>query len=317
MLTRRRVIAAKVESVEGTMEVITVTEAGILAIDPKFDIDFKSYERNNIKMNTLSNLVPLMGQRSVKVSFKAELKGAGVAYSASIKPALSPYLRACGMTEVIDTTASAEKATYTPASTGIPALTIWVYEDGMIKKARGCRGTVKISGKVGEPIFAEFSFDGVFDSVVDGAMISPTFEATVPPILMGTTLSLDAVTTMVAESFGIDLGNSLQMRGSMSAADGYLSCLLTDRKPTFNIDPEMTLVAAYDFIGKWKLATAVALSIGPVGPAGVYNKFTLSAPKCVYGKVGSGDRSGIQVADISGSLAMNTGDDEFQLQFVK
>jgi len=317
MLTRRRVIAAKVEGVEGTAEAITVAEAGILAIDPKFDIDFKSYDRNNIKLNTLSNLVPLMGQRSVKISFKAEVKGAGAAYSAILKPALGTYLKGCGFAETIDVTAGAEKATYLPASTGIPSLTIWVYEDGLIKKARGCRGTVKFTGKVGEPVFAEFSFDGVFDAVVDGAMIAPTFEATVPAVLMGTTLSLDAVTTMVAESFGIDIANSLQLRGSMSAPDGYLSALLTDRKPTFSLDPEMALVATYDFIGKWKAAASAALSIGPVGPAGVYNKFTLSAPKCVYTKVGSGDRAGIQTADIAGNLAMNTGDDEVKLEFVK
>ena len=316
MLTRRRVIAAKVEAVEGTKEVITVAEAGILAIDPKFDIDFKSYERNNIKKNTLSNLVPLMGQRSAKVSFKAELKGAGIAYSAIIKPALGVYLRACGFREVMVVTAGTESATYKPASTGIPTLTITVYEDGLIKTARGCRGSVKISGKVGEPVFAEFSFDGVFDSVIDGAMISPTFESSVPPILMGTVLSLDAITTLVAESFGIDMGNSLQLRGSMSAADGYLSCLLTDRKPTFSIDPEMTTVAVYDFIGKWKAATVAALTIGPVGTVD-YNRFTLSAPKCVYTKVGNGDRSGIMTADIAGNLAMNTGDDEFVLAFPK
>lgn len=317
MLTRRRVIAAKVEAVEGTMEAITVAEAGILGIDPKFDIDFKAYERNNIKLNTISNLVPIMGQRSVKITFKAELKGAGAAYSATVKPALGVYMRGCGFAETIVTTAGSESATYLPASTGLPSLTIWVYEDGMIKKARGCRGNVKISGKVGEPIFAEFDFTGVFDSVIDGAMITPTFESTVPSVLMGTTLTFDGSSTLVAESFGIDMGNSLQLRGSMSAADGYLSCLLTDRKPTFTLDPEMTLVASYDFIGKWKSGNAAALSIGPVGPAGVYNKFSITAPKCVNTKVGSGDRSGIQTADISGMLAMNTGDDECQLQFVK
>lgn len=299
------------------MESITLTDGGILAIDPKFEIDLKSYERNNIKLNTLSNMVPLMGQRAAKVSFKAEVKGAGAAYSSSVTPALGTYLKSCGFAETIVTTAGAETVTYLPASTGIPSLTIWVYEDGLIKKARGCRGTVKFSGKVGEPVFAEFSFDGVFDSQVDGAMIAPTFESTVPALLMETTLSLDSVTTMVVESFGVDMGNSLAMRGSITAPDGYYSALLTDRKPTFTLDPEMVTVATYDFIGKWQTANAAALTIGPIGPAGVYNKFTMSAPKAVFTKVGQGDRNGIMTADISGNLAMNTGDDEFQLQFVK
>jgi len=35
MLTRRRVIAGGIESVEGTAQAITVADGGILAIDPQ------------------------------------------------------------------------------------------------------------------------------------------------------------------------------------------------------------------------------------------------------------------------------------------
>lgn len=317
MLTRRRVIVARVEAAEGIMEAITVADAGILGIDPKFEPDFKTYDRSNVMLNTLSPLVPLMGGRSVKIVFKAEVKGAGAAYSATVKPALSPFLRGCGFAETIDTTAGAEKATYLPASSGLVTATIWLYEDGVIKKARGCRGNVKFAGKVGEPIFAEFSFEGVYDSTVDGAMITPTYEATVPPVLMGSTLSLDGNANLVAESFSIDMANQLQLRPSMTAPDGYLSALLVDRKPSFTLDPEMVTVATYDFMGKWKAGGAAALTIGPTGPATVYNKFTFTSPKAVYTKVAEGDRSGNMIANITGTLAMNTGDDELQLQFVK
>ena len=318
MLTRRRVITARIEAVEGTMETITVTDAGILASDVKFEADFKTNDRAGIMLNTLSNMAPTMGARSASITFKAELKGAGAAYSATVKPALGTYLRGCGMLETIDVTASNEKATYTPASTGLPSLTIWVYEDGLIKKARGCRGTFKITGKVGEVIYADFTFTGVFDSVVDGAMIAPTFEATVPPVMMGSVLSLDSNTTMVAESFSIDIANSIQLRTSISAPDGYLSAMLTDRNATGTLNPEMTLVASYDFIGKWKAGNQAALAIGPVTPpSGNYNKFNITAPKCVYTKVGESDRNGVMVADLSYKLIMNTGDDEFQLQFIK
>lgn len=317
MLTRRRVIAAKVEGVEGTMEAITVAEAGILGIGVKFEADFKSAPRD-IMTNSLSPLAPLMGGRSVKISFKAEVKGAGVAYAAGVKPALSPYLRGCGFAETIDATAGAEKATYLPASSGVPSLTIWVYEDGLIKKARGCRGTVKFSGKVGEAVYAEFSFDGVYDSTVDGAMIAPTFEATIPPVLMGTTLSLDAVTTMVAESFGLDIANEVQLRQSLAAADGFTSALITNRGSNGTLNPEMTLVAAYDFMGKWKSGAQAELIVGPVTPpSGDYNKFTFTAPKCIYSKVSEGDRTGIITADLAFTLARNTGDDELKLEFTK
>lgn len=315
MLTRRRIVVAKVESVEGTMENLVVGDAGILAIDPKFDIDIKMHERNN-QLNSLSPLIPVPGARSAKITFRAELKGAGAAYSASVKPAVGVFLRACGFAETIDVTASNEKATYLPASSGVPSLTIWVYEDGVIKKARGCRGNVRISGKLGEPVFAEFDFTGVFDSVGDAAMLSPTFEATVPPVVLGNTLTLDAY-NMIAETISFDMGNAVQLRSSISAADGYLSATITDRKPSGKLDPELVTVATYDFFGKWKAGNAAALTFGPLGPANAYNKFTITAPKAVYTKVGEGDRGGNLLADLDFMLCRNSGDDEIQLQFIK
>lgn len=315
MLTRRRIVIGKVEAVEGTMEALVVGDAGILAIDPKFDISIQMHERNH-QLNSLSPLQPLPGARSAKITFRAELKGAGVAYSASVKPALSPFLRGAGFAETVDATAGSEKVTYLPASSGVPSLTIWVYEDGVIKKARGCRGNVRFSGKLGEPVFAEFDFTGVFDSVIDGAMLSPTFEATVPPTLFGNVLTLDAY-SLIAESISFDMGNQTTLRSSITAPDGYLSALITDRKPTGKVDPELTLVATYDFFGKWKAGTAAALTLGPVGPANAYNKFTISAPKAVATNVGEGDRGGNLTADTDFMLCRNTGDDEFKLEFVK
>lgn len=315
MLTRRKIIVAKIESVEGTGENLVVGDAGILAIDPKFEVDFKMHERNN-QLNSLSPLVPIPGARSAKISFRAEVKGAGIAYTNLIKPALSPYLRACGFAETVVTTSGSESVTYLPASSGVPSLTIWVYIDGVIKKARGCRGNVKFSGKLGEPVFAEFNFEGVFTEVIDGAMLSPTFEATVPPVVLGNTLTLDSY-AMIAESISFDMGNTLALRTSMSAPDGYLSANITDRKPTGQLDPEMVTVATYDFFGKWKAGNPAALTFGPIGPLNAYNKFTITAPRMVYTSVGEGDRQGDLIADLSFMLCRNTGDDEFKLEFIK
>ncbi|MBC7963804.1 MAG: hypothetical protein H7Y05_12770 [Steroidobacteraceae bacterium] len=315
MLTRRRVIAAKIEAVEGTAEVITVAEAGILAIDPKFDADIKMYDRANVKLNSLSTLVPIPGQQSGTISFKVELKGAAATYTAVIKPAVGIYLKACGFAETVDLTVSNEKVTYLPASSGIPSLTIWMYDDGVVRKLKGCRGTVSFSGKIGEPVFADFKFTGVYDGAPALAMVNPTFEAAIPPVVLGTTLTIDAYAAVV-ESFSVDMGNEISLRPSVNAVSGYLSALMTGRKPTGKLDPEMVLPATYDFYTKWTSGSAGVLSIGPIGSVN-YNRITLSAPKCVYTKVGSGDRSGNQTADLDFALAMNTGDDEFKLEFVK
>lgn len=315
MLSRRRAIAARIEAVEGVMENITVADGGVLAVEPTFDADVKMFERN-VMLGTLSNLQPIPGQQSGTIGFKVELKGAGSAYAADNLPDVSKFIRACGFLEVLDvTTPGSEKVTYLPASTGIPTLTIWLFEDGMVRKLYGCRGTVSFSGKIGEPVFADFKFTGVYGGTDVAAMITPDFVDVVPPTVLGANLLIDSYAA-VCESFSVDMGNEIQLRSSMSAANGYLSALMTGRKPTGKIDPEMVLPTAYDFMGKWIAGTPAALSVGPIGTSD-YNRFTLGAPKCVYTKVGSGDRSGNMTADLDFSLAMVAGDDEFKLEFVK
>lgn len=315
MLSKRRAVAAKIEAVEGTMEAITVTDGGVLAVEPKFDADIKMYERN-IMLGTLSNLQPLPGAQAGSISFKVELKGTEGAYAADNLPDVSKFLRASGFLETLDiTTPGSEKVTYLPASTGIPSLTIWLYEDGLVKKLYGCRGTVSFSGKIGEPVFADFKFTGVYGGALPLPMIAPDFVDVTPPTLLNAALTIDAYAA-ICESFSVDMGNEIQLRPSISAAKGYLSALMTGRKPTGKLDPEMVLPATYDFMGKWTSGTPAELSIGPIGTSN-YNRFTLGAPKCVYTQVGSGDRAGNMTADISVDLAMDSGDDEFKLEFVK
>jgi len=100
MLTKRRVIAAKIEASEGTGETLSASDGGILAIEPKVEVDIKMNPRDPV-MATLSKLADVPGAQLARVTFKAELKGAGSAYSTSNLPALSPYLRACGMSETV------------------------------------------------------------------------------------------------------------------------------------------------------------------------------------------------------------------------
>jgi hypothetical protein len=313
LLTRRRVIAAKIETVEGTAEVLTVTDGGILALDPKFDPNIKMNNRENVLLPTLSQLQPIPGARDAKMTFKVELKGAGAAYSSTVTPALGKYLRACGFLETVVTAVGTESVSYKPASTGIPSLTIWMYLDGVAKKIRGARGTVKYTGKAGEPCYAEFDFQGVYDDVVDAAMIMPAFEATVPPVFLNASVTLAAYAAVIS-SFTVDMANTLALRDDPSKAEGYSSCMITDRKPTGKLDPEFAKVADHDFYGLWKAGTPLALTIGAIGSV-QYNRFMITAPKVVTSKIGESDRNALSIADSDFVLALNTGDDEVVLTF--
>lgn len=315
MLTRKRAIYAKIESVMGTMEAITSTEVvGIVAYDVKLDPDIKMYERTPIS-TSLSPFAPAPGARSGKLSFKTELKGPAAAYSLTVKPVFSIFARACGLAETIVTTAGTESATYQVASAAIPTLTLWSNIDGEVKKLYGCVGNVKLEGKTGEPTFLTWEFTGVFAGVADLALPTVSYEMSDPPIMLGATFTLDGQTWNI-DKYSIDLGNSVELVPSMKATDGWAYAKITNRKPVLGFDPEAVSVATYDIHGKWRSGAKGALAIGPVGSTD-YNRFSIAAPKCVYTKVGEGDRTGIYIYDVQATLARDSGDDEFVLSLPK
>jgi hypothetical protein len=312
MLTSRRVIAAKIETTEGTKETITGTESKILPFNPRFDPDINMNKRNPVRPY-LSPVADVPGARLARLSFRVEMKGAGSAYSTSVKPAIGEFLRGCGFAETIVTTIGSEKATYDPASTGHKSLTLALYEDGVVKTLYGARGNVKFSAKNGEQLYADFDFLGVYDSVADAALPVPTYESTDPPVFLNSTITVAAYAAII-ESINIDMANALQIRSDASKASGYLSTIITGREPNGSFDPEMVTVATHDFYGRWRAGTTGALVIGDVG-ATQYNRVKITAPKLQYRKVSDSDRGGIAIADTSFLLAASAGDDEIKITF--
>jgi hypothetical protein len=312
MLTKRRVVAAKVESTEGTAETLTTAEGGILAIDPKVSINITMHERNASKAS-IGKLAALPGSRFSTFTFKAEVKGAGAAYSASVLPALDPYFMACGAARTLVVTPGSETVTYAPASSGVSSYTFGSYEDGIIKSIMGSTGSCRLTHKAGLPVMAEFEFIGVHNGVTDGAILAPTYESTIPPIFRSAALTVGAYSPVMS-GINIDFGNSMHLRESVNAASGYLSNVITDRNPTGDYDPEMVLVATQDWYGLWQAGTTAALSIGYVGST-QYNKFKITAPKMLPTNVSDDDAEGQVIAGQTFQLAENSGDDEWSILF--
>lgn len=313
MLTRRRVLAAKIETTPGTAETITAADGGILVISPKVDVNIEMESRKDI-LPSLSNLPDIPGKQGATLTFQTELKGAGAAYSASVTPAIGKYLRACGFNEVIDTTAGAETVTYDPISDNIPTLTMWLYEDGVVKKIKGAQGTVKISAENGKPVYADFTFTGVWDGITDAAMITPTFETTVPPVLLSAAFSVDSYAAKISK-LDIDMANAIALLDDISSPTGYSVASITGRQPVGSFDPEMTTVVTYDWFGKWLAGGTGAMSAS-VG-ATQYNKYAISAPAVQYTKIADADRNGVAINDVTVKLnqSSSAGNDEIQLVF--
>src|SRR3989304_4563589 len=111
VLTRRGVIAAKIEATEGTAETLVGSDANFLVIDPKFTANIALNKRLNIA-ESLSQFAAVPGAQMAEITFGVELKGAG---GAGATPALGKLLKACGFSETVVASTS---VTYDPISTG-------------------------------------------------------------------------------------------------------------------------------------------------------------------------------------------------------
>lgn len=311
MLSRKRVLLAKIEANEGVAETLSATDNPLLVKDLKIKPEVRVYERA-ILNPTLSKLPPIPAGATATVSFSVELKGKGTAYSATNKPEIGEYLKACGFSETVDTTTGAEKVVYEPASEGVPSMTLGVYLDGIVLTVAGARGNVRFSGKVGEPVIAEFEFKGVWLGAQDTPLPTPAYDISNPPVCIAGSVQIDTYNPVIT-AFSFDMGNSVEMRESIAAQNGYISALITARDPKGSFDPELTPVSTYDWFNKWRNGETASLSV-QIGSS-QYNRVKFNAPNIVFTDISEEDRNGILSATVDFALAMQSGDDELVITF--
>jgi hypothetical protein len=200
-----------------------------------------------------------------------------------------------------------------PISSSVVSLTVGLFEDGIRKVLKGCRGTVKFNFKIGEPATLDFSFKGVEAGVADAPMLTGvSFDETVPPVLLNAVMSCDGVSLNIGE-MEVDVANTLASKDKIDDAKGILSFMITGRDMQGSFNPEMVPVAMHDFFSKWFSNTPMVVDLAYGEAEG--NKFRFYAPGIIYNKVDDGDRDGIQLAQTSFDLtgSMEPGDDELAI----
>jgi hypothetical protein len=306
MIKKRAQLACKAEATEGTFE--TLAGADVIAVfNPSFKPNTEIGERPNVS-SSLSRWASIAGARSAVVEFDVELKGSGAAGTA---PALGKLLKCCGFGETVVASTS---VTYLPASSGISSMSLALYVDGMIYKIWGARGDVSLKLEKGKPGVLHFVFTGADYSVLDGALLSSgvSYESTKPIPFMNAAFSLDSYAALV-ESLEFKMNNEVVLRPDVNTISGHKSAVIAGRKPTLSLDPELVLVATYDFFTKLKTHNEGALTCALTGSAG--NICTITAPKVQYTAVNPADRNGVMSLGIDCQLNRNSGDDELSIAF--
>jgi len=310
ILSNRAVVAAKAETTEGTVIALAGTDANFQVMEPKFEADVSMFKRSILDV-ALSPFKMIPGTRLGKISFKVENKGSGTAGTA---PALGKLLIACGFAEAVVAVTS---VTYTPTSTlaNITPMTVALFKDGLKKIIKGARGNVKYSAKNGEPGMFEFEFIGVYDSVADVALITPSgVETTVPVALLSALFSVGGFSAFMSQ-ITFDMANTIEPRADVNSAAGYISAILTNREPKGSFDPEDELVANHDWYGRWLGGTTGVLTWKHPGSAG--NICTFNIPVCQYTKISESDRNGIATlgTDFLMARSASSGNDELSIAY--
>ena len=310
MLIKKSVLLAKLESTYNTDSSPGASDAVLVENLQLNPTGARMIEQPVVK-NTLGPHKQLYGGSLYQVTFDWRVKGSGTAGTA---PDAGPLLQACMVSETIVASTS---VTYAPhsdtAAANNKSVTIYVYEDGKLYKLTGCRGTFTFAGEVGSTGMISFTLTGHLDGDSDTAVVTPSYDSTVAPVLVSAGFSIDSFSAVIS-ALNFDAGNTVSMLPSINAADGYGDIIVTDRDVTGSFDPEDELIATHDFFAKWEGGTAMALTTGVIGST-AGNRWQLSMPAVSYREVSRAEREGIRTLDLTFGAHESSGDDQFALAF--
>lgn len=304
LLQRKRVILAKIETTYGTDPVPTGAANAILVrnltITPQ-DADFAD---RNLVRPYLGRSEQLPAGIRVQVECEVEIAGSGAAGTA---PAYGVLLRACGMSETI--TAST-KVDYAPISTNFESVTLYANVDGVLHKITGARGSFSIEMKAKEIPVYKFTMLGIYNTVTDTALPTPTYTAFQQPLVVTnvntTPFTLHSYAAVMSE-MSLNVSNNLVHRTLVGGSEGVL---ITDRQPQGNITVEATTVAAKDWWTVAKAATLGGLDITHGLTAG--NKVQITSSRVQLTKPAYQDMDGVAMLQMGTNfIPSSSGNDEF------
>jgi len=240
LLTRKRLILAKIESTYGTDSTPAGTEAILVRNLEITPVQSDVVSRDLIRPY-LGNYENLLANTRVEVSFEVELAGSGTAGTA---PAWDAVIKSCGMsgTVVADTS-----VTYAPVSSSFSSCTIYANIDGVRHKITGCRGSFSITGEVGQIPVIQFSMVGVFNAPDDSAAPTPTYSNQATPVIFknGNTTSFQIFSFSGAlQSFSFDMACDTVYR---ELVGGTKEVLITNRAPNGSATVEAVALSSHNF----------------------------------------------------------------------
>jgi len=288
LLTRVRVLAAKVEATPGTAESLAADDAAFNVFDAQMQPQMELAERP--QQGGFSRLPSVPGARLGVCRFSLDLYSGGGAQPAWAEV----FLLACGF-KWNTTKYVLDAVPVGAAGSGQKTITIGLYENGVVKKIHGAMGNAKFICPSGKVARVEFEFTGIWNAPADIAILSPTYPAYAPLRFYSSALTIGSWNPAVSE-LALDLGNQVVMREDSTKASGYAYANITNRLPVVTIDPEAGLVATHDLYGKFLAGTEGAFSFSLNNADGDAAAF--AATEAQFRQPQEADRNGLQTDQV-------------------
>lgn len=242
----------------------------------------------------LGKLQAIYGGMLKRITFEVEVKGSGTAGTA---PEIGPLLEACGLEETV---VGATSVTYNPENGTHESGTIYWYEGGRkLHILTGCRGTFSLRIRAGGIVVIAFEFVGHYTQATDQTQPTPTYNSTVPKAAVGMAVAINGVTAITAQSLEWTLNNSLSLRESLSAADGYAEILIGDRDISGVLTLESELDSVLDLDVLQTAGTKFATTSGTLGSAGNIIAVTTPSSSTYVKEADPGESNGIRTRTVN------------------
>ncbi|KQW96977.1 hypothetical protein ASC94_09220 [Massilia sp. Root418] len=316
-LIRKTAILASIETTYGQDAVPTGAANALvvsnLSINP---LNAQNVSRDIIRAY-LGGSEELVGTAYVEAGFDVELVGSGTAGTA---PAWGPLMRAIGFAEVITL---ATRVDYVPVSDLFESVSIYWYDDGVLHKLLGARGTASLKMAVGEKPVISFKFLGIDGGASAVAAPATTLTAwRVPQIVTDansgdvtlgathTTTTAPVLTTGTkypSQGLTIDLGISTPFQALL----GGESVEVTDRKVTGAVKLDLTAAQEVAFLADVKAAALT--SIGMVHGTVVGDKVMVWMPSVQRVEPTKEDLNGKRLCGYKLKINPLAGNDEIRI----
>jgi hypothetical protein len=249
ILSRTKILGAKVESTRGTAVTPVDADAGFNIYNAQFQRILPFDQRPS--QVGLGQIKATPGSKAARVTFETDLVGAG---ATGVPAWASVFLPACGM--------ALTGSTYSFDVTVLTTLSISLYHGTFLQKIAGAVGTFKInlfSGRAGR---IAFDFIGKLVDESNATALVPTLPTVVPPRFASGTCNLNSGAQAVSQ-LTLDAGNDVQLVESPqdTSDTGWAFAEVRDRIPMLDMDPLLVIIGTQNYNTLLESSTEVALSI--------------------------------------------------------